>query len=277
MSRVSLSPVAELPADRPIGLGAVWVFCLVTVLLTVSLLFLLPGYGGPAIVVFIPTIVAVTLITLAAGKSQVRARLFHARAWHISLKWLLISLGVALALRLGVSLLGFLLAPSYRWDPGPFSPLLLIVFLFAAAEEIGWRRFALPTLLAHGYRPLTTIMLLGVPWALLHLPLVLPGMLSAGTPILAEFLIIMALSVLLTWVYLAGGNSLSAAVLLHGGQNMIATLNNGLNPVTTSWLMVAVYGAAALLILLLTRGHLGQPAPDARVQAGGLQETTVSG
>jgi membrane protease YdiL (CAAX protease family) len=257
MSRVSLNPVTQVPADRPIGLAAVWVFCLVTVALTVATLFLLPGYAGPALVVFIPTITAVTLITLTAGKSQVRPRLFSVGAWHLSLKWLLISLGVALALRLGVSVLGLLFVPGYPWQPGPFSPLLLMAFLFAAAEEIGWRGFALPALLAHGYRPLTTILLLGVPWALLHLPLVLPGMLSAGTPMLAQFLIMMAMSVLVTWAYLAGGNSLSPAVLLHGGQNIFVILNNGLNPVASGWLMAAVYGAAALLVILLTRGRLG--------------------
>jgi membrane protease YdiL (CAAX protease family) len=161
------------------------------------------------------------------------------------LKWLLISLGVALALRLGVSVLGLLFVPGYQWQPGPFSPLLLMAFLFAAGEEIGWRGFALPALLAHGYRPLTTILLLGVPWALLHLPLVLPGMLSAGTPMLAQFLIMMAMSVLVTWAYLAGG------------QNIFVILNNGLNPVASGWLMAAVYGAAALLVILLTRGRLG--------------------
>jgi membrane protease YdiL (CAAX protease family) len=134
-----------------------------------------------------------------------------------------------------------------------------MVFLFAAGEEIGWRGFALPTLLAHGYHPLTATLILGVPWALLHLPLVLPGMLNAGTPMLAEFLIMMALSVLMTWIYLAGGNSLTAAVLLHGGQNMIAILNNGLDAAATGWLMAAVYGTAALLIILFSKGRLGLP------------------
>lgn len=259
MSRISLNPVTPVPADRPIGLAAVWLFCLVTAALSVAILLLLPGYAGPAIVVFIPTITAVTLITLTAGKSQIRPRLFSRKAWHINLKWLLISLGVALALRLGVSVLGLFFVPGYQWQPGPFSPLLLMVLIFAAAEEIGWRGFALPVLLAHGYRPLPAALLLGVPWALLHLPLVLPGMLSAGTPMLAQFLIMMALSVLVTWAYLAAGNSLSAAVLLHGGQNIFVILNNGLDPVASGWLMAAVYSAAALLIILLTRGNLGQP------------------
>jgi membrane protease YdiL (CAAX protease family) len=162
-------------------------------------------------------------------------------------------------LRLGVGLLGLILVPGYQWDPGPFSPLLLVTFLFAAGEKIGCRGYALPTLLGRGYRSLAAALILGIPWALLHLPLVLPGMMSAGIPMLAQFLIMLALSILVTWAYLAGGNSISPAVLLHGGQNAFVTLNNGLSPVASGWLMVAVYGAAALLIILFTRGRLGLP------------------
>jgi hypothetical protein len=79
----------------------------------------------------------------------------------------------------------------------------------------------------------------------------------------------LALSVMMTWIYLAGGSSLSTAVLLHGGQNVFVFLNGGLSPVASGWLMAAVYGGTALLIILLTRGRLGLP--------DGWRETAVSG
>ncbi len=259
MSELHEGSIEQLTDSRQNDLRGVWIFCGVTVVLTVGLLFLLPGFLGPLIVVIIPTVVGIAVIATTAGRTQVRPRLFSARAWQLSVKWALISLGVALALRLGVSLLGLVLVPGYQWDPGPFSPLLLMTLLFAAGEEIGWRGYALPTLLGRGYRPLAAALILGIPWALLHLPLVLPGMLSAGTPMLAQFLIMLSLSILVTWAFLAGGNSLSPAVLLHGGQNAFVILNKGLSPVASAWLMVAVYGAAALLIILLTRGRLGLP------------------
>jgi membrane protease YdiL (CAAX protease family) len=257
----STSSTAQTLDRRQNDLRAVWVFSLLTLVLTIAILLLLPGYAGAALVVFIPLILAVILISVTDGKSKIRPRLFSRQAWGINLRWLLISLSLALALRLGVSLLGLALIPGYEFQPGPFSPLLLMVFLFAAAEEIGWRGFALPNLLAHGYHPLAATIILGIPWALLHLPLVLPGMLSAGTPMAAQFLIMIALSILISWVYLGGGRSLSAAVLLHGGQNLTVILNNGLDPVASGWLMAAVYGAAALLVILLTRGRLGEDAP----------------
>jgi hypothetical protein len=45
--------------------------------------------------------------------------------------------------------------------------------------------------------------------------------------------------------------------LLHGGQNMTVILNNGLDPVASGWLMAAVYGAVAVIVILLTKGQLG--------------------
>ncbi len=260
MSNLSLNLKTEGIGRQQSEMRAVWVFVLATVTLSVGVLFLLPGIGGLSIVAFIPTILAVTLVRLITGKGQVRSRLFSRNGWRINFKWLLICLGLALALRAGVTVLGLVLVPDYAFQPGAFSPFLLMVFLFAAVEEIGWRGFALPALLAHGFRPLTATLILAVPWALIHLPLVLPGMLSEGTPMFAEFLIILALTVLTTWVYLAGGGSLTAAVLLHGGQNLTVILNNGMGPAATSWLMAAVYSAAAILIILLTRGRMGLPA-----------------
>lgn len=260
MSHLSLNLKAPRTGKRQKEMRAVLIFALAIPILSIGMFYLLPGIGGISIAVFIPTVLAATLIRLTAGKGQVRSRLFSRNAWRIDLKWLLISLGLALALRLGVSLLGLVFVPDYVFQPGAFSPFLLMVFLFAAGEEIGWRGFALPTLLARGIRPMTTALFLAVPWALLHLPLVLPGMLSEGAPMLAQFLIILAIAILTTWVYLSSGSSLTAAVLLHGGQNMTVILNNGLEAAASGWLMAAVYGIAAVLVILLTRGRLGLPA-----------------
>ena len=171
MANLSLNPGRQNLASRQKDLRAVWIFCLVTVVLTVGALFLLPGLAGPAVVVFIPAITAVILISVIAGRSQVRARLFSGKAWRLSLKWLFISLGLGLTLRLGVTLLGLLVAPDYRWQPGPVSPLLVVSLLFAAAEEIGWRGFALPALLNSGYRPLAAAR---EPHALVHQVIQIP-------------------------------------------------------------------------------------------------------
>lgn len=234
---------------------SVVIFCLVVPLVSATAVLLLPTYVGPILVVFVPTLTAVILVALTAGWSQIRKRLFSRAVWHISVKWMFISLGIALGLRLGISLLG--LVRGHPIQPGSFTLLLALTFFFAAGEEIGWRGFALTNLLARGWSPLTAALLLGVPWGLLHLPLTLPGKLSAGTPMLAQFLSIWALSVLITWVYLAAGRSLTAAVLLHCGQNAFVMLNNGLPPVLSGWAMAIIYSAAAVVVILITRSRLG--------------------
>jgi len=262
MSNLTLNLKAQQTDECQREMKAVWIFVLVTLVLSVGILFLLPGVSGPALIVFIPVILAVVLTRFTVGKGQIRPRLFSRQRWGISLKWLVVTLGLALALRVGVSLLGLAIVPNYDFQPDVFSPFLIMVFLFAAGEEIGWRGFALPALLANGFRPLIAALILGIPWALIHLPLTLSGMLSEGTPMAAQFLILMALSVLTAWAYLSSGSSLMAAVLLHGGQNMTVILNNGLDPVSSGWLMAAVYGIAAVIIILLTKGRLGLPAGE---------------
>lgn len=270
MSRSLFNIDLQLPQVQRRELRTVWIFCAITMVLSIILFLLLPGIAGPAVAVFIPTLTAAILIAISSSAGEVRKRLFSTAVWRINLKWALISLGTAVALCLGIILLRLLLAPAYQWQPGPVSPALLLVFLFAAAEEIGWRGFALRTLVENGYAPLTAALVLGVPWALLHMPLVLPGMLNAGAPPVAQLLMLLALSVLITWVYLGAGFSLSAAVLLHGGQNLlgIAVLSVGVSPALAGWLNAAVYCAAALLVILLTRGRLGlQDGPQVITRA----------
>jgi membrane protease YdiL (CAAX protease family) len=144
----------------------VWAFIAITVALSVGLLLLLPGLGGPLVAVFIPTATAVGIIRVTSGRGSARRLLFSAKAWRATCKWLFISLGAALSLRLGVSLAGQVMVAGYRWGPSLPSPLLLALLLFAAGEEVGWRGLALPVLLARGQRPLAaSLFYLDVPAA----------------------------------------------------------------------------------------------------------------
>lgn len=263
MSETSLTPTGKSSLQTFIAANSLWIFITLTVLLTVVVILLpLPVLAGPALVVFIPTILAALLIRVSDGKGQVRSQLFAARRWRTSLKWIAISLGLAVGLRLLVSLLGLVFAPGYQIQPGMVTPLLLITLIFAAGEEIGWRGYALPRMLKLGNSPLASALLLGIPWALLHLPLTLPGKLAEGVPPLAQFLTMLGLSVLTAWLYLAPKGSILAPVLLHGGQNAAVILNDGLPLALNNWLMALVYGVIALLIILFTRGRLGYAGED---------------
>ena len=259
-----------------ISSGVVWVFAAITLLSSLAVLLLLPGLTGPVMVVFIPTAAAVLLIRVGAGRGQVSNLLFTQRAWRVNLKWAVISLGLALVLRLGVGVLGSVVIFEYKFRPGALTPLLLGIFVFAAGEEIGWRGFALPALLARGYRPLTATLLLGAPWALLHLPLAGAGMLNEGWSMWALFVFMMAISVLVSSVYLASGFSTTSAVLFHGGQNVLAVLNDGIDPLKGGWVMVGAYGLAAILVVIATKGRLGMPPEEHRAPNAGANPISLA-
>lgn len=118
-----------------IGSDLVWVFAVVTLVSSLAVLSLLPGLTGPALVVFIPTAAAAALVRLEAGRGQVTNLLFTNRAWRVTLKWTVISLGLALVLRLVVSGAGWLVIPGYEFRPGALTPLLLGIFVLPPARR----------------------------------------------------------------------------------------------------------------------------------------------
>jgi uncharacterized protein len=86
-------------------------------------------------------------------------------------------------------------------------------------EEVGWRGYALPRL-QRRLGPLTASLVLGVVWAGMHLPLwLLPdvGFADQSTPLyIAQ---VMAISVVLAWLYNATGGSLLLTGIAHAAVN----------------------------------------------------------
>ena len=92
-------------------------------------------------------------------------------------------------------------------------------------EEIGWRGYALPRLQARR-SALSASLIIGVIWALWHLPLWLTGAPGRTPSLYAAFVVsVIALSVILTWVYNSSGGSLLVVVLIHATVNLPMTLS----------------------------------------------------
>jgi uncharacterized protein len=95
-------------------------------------------------------------------------------------------------------------------------PLFLVFILTdGLGEELGWRGFALPRMLKRT-GPMLASLVLGVIWALYHLPLFW----TVGRPLYGEsFLILLvelpAMSVLYTWVFQHTAGSALLAILFH--------------------------------------------------------------
>ena len=155
------------------------------------------------------------------------------------------------ALSLGMPLLGAAVFLAFSIVPGS-----------ALGEEIGWRGYALPRLQAR-MSALSASLIIGPIWALWHLPLWLTGA-PGRTPTLyaAFFASVIALSVILTWVYNSTGGSLLMVVLLHATFNLPVTLaidelgNRATVPVLLYFGLTVV--AAIVVVVVAGPAHLSR-------------------
>ena len=236
-------------------------FSALTIVLSFAAYLLpLPREAIPVVMVFIPALMAVALTAVSEGKTGVRTLLAKLTHWRIGIRWVLIALGLALAMRLAMSLIALMLGliPAIQLRPGGLAPAILlavVLFIFALPEELGWRGYALPKLLERR-SPLAAALIIGVLWGFLHLALHLPGMPSAGSPLLPTMLQLIGLSVLITWLYVRTGGNVLLTSLFHAAQSFFVILNDGIPPEQTSWLMAGVYLVLAVVVILLARWGL---------------------
>lgn len=221
--------------------------------LAIPLVLTLPAEVTPLLLVIVPALLAILLTALAEGGKGVSA-LLKKLFLRVSVKWIVIALGLALALRLSVSLCAIFfgwipILQLYPWSPQQFLMIGVFTLFGAIMEELGWRGYALPRLLIHR-SPLVSALIIGIPWGILHLGLILPGQMNAGMPWMATLLFIVALSVVLTWLFINTRGSLFIVVLHHAIQNFLVFLNGGVPPAQSSWLLAAVTVVLALGIII---------------------------
>jgi membrane protease YdiL (CAAX protease family) len=136
--------------------------------------------------------------------------------------------------------------------------LLAAFFLAGTVEEIGWRGVALP-LLQRRFTPLTSGLLVGLAWAVWHLPaFALSGTVQSGWAFGPYFAGLMALSVIMTWFFNASNGSILVAWLIHF---------QAMNPLFTDaqpWDSL-FYVIAAVVIVIVNRKSMLRPGGDAVV------------
>jgi len=166
-----------------------------------------------------------------------------ARYW-----WLFLIFGIPAAMYAGAAVKG-------PFDPFPFSPwyqvfpALAIALFLGPIEEFGWRGLALP-LLQRKYSPFRAGLILGIIWAVWHIPAFLIG----GTPqsawaIAPYFFGIIANSIIMTALFNESRGSLLLAFLMH------FQVNNPIWPDAQPW-DIYLFALIAVLIVLLKRGEM---------------------
>jgi membrane protease YdiL (CAAX protease family) len=239
---------------------------------------LLPFDGGRfstllniAALVLGPTLSALLVTGASDGREGVRRLLGRVVLWRVGLRWYaFVLLGIS-----AIVLVSALVMPgafaSFDASAVPSVLFLYVVaglfFLFAGGpffEEIGWRGFALPRLQGR-YGPLGGTLILGVLWALWHLPLFLIPTWDTphGSPLDVALFVVLAvgIAVVLTWVFNNTKGSVLMTILAHGSFNMGVASAYDLFPtpsVTEGFANFVIgFGVAALVIVCLTRGRLG--------------------
>jgi len=244
--------------------------------------FLLGGFG--------PFLAA--LLVTWIGSDSVRAWVRRIVDWRVAPRWYLAALAVPLLVvaltSVGLAVLGASVDPGLL--PGRVS-LVLVSFVSIALvgggnEEPGWRGLALPKL-QEQYAPVPATLILGVVWALWHLPLLATGptefhglasFVELAPTTGVRILNIVGVAFVLTWIYNATGSVL-LAILAHTGFN---TANSTLVPLplevisagdsTTILLVTTVVLWVVVAVLLVgTRGRLGYdgaPAGNTRTDRG---------
>jgi len=175
-------------------------------------------------------VLAIVLTAIVLGRGALRKLLGRLLIWRVNPFWYLVVVLGPVALAGGVVTLNSVLGgPTLSLG----MPLLGVAFFLAFSifpgsalgEEIGWRGYALPRLQA-GRSALSASLIIGPIWALWHLPLWLTGDPVRTPTLYAAFMVsVIALSVILTWVYNSTGGSLLMVVLLHATYNLPMTLS----------------------------------------------------
>jgi membrane protease YdiL (CAAX protease family) len=201
------------------------------------------------------------------GGAGIRRLLRRIVLWRVGVRWYLFALvGIP-----AITVLGALVLPGVlaTWQAPASSLLLIYPVSFVVSliiggplgEEIGWRGFALPRL-QRAQGPLVGSLILGLLWAFWHLPYF--WMPEWGTPkgttldIVWFVLADVALTIVYTWVFNNTKGSLLIVILVHASNDAFFINQLFRAPIVTDSLVpfVVGFGAAAVLLIILTRGRL---------------------
>jgi membrane protease YdiL (CAAX protease family) len=254
-----------------------WIFLIVEVLAVWGFLPNDPRFIAVVNVFFTfgPTfgaIITTGIIDGRAGLLQLRSRL---KQWHAGWQWyLFIVVGIPAVMLLALIIQPGILASFKGLTPIVFAqyPLYFVVVWFGGGplgEEIGWRGFALPRMQPR-YGSLWGTLLLGIPWAFWHLPQFLTpyqgggpgtGLATFVTDFSLFFVFVMALAIIMTWLFNHTKESIFFAVTTHACVDtpIVVLFPLFLAAGFTSQTLAFAFGlgVVALLIVILTRGKLG--------------------
>jgi membrane protease YdiL (CAAX protease family) len=224
---------------------------------------------------WIPAIAALLAAALTGGRGALRELGSRLVRWRVGWQWYVVVILGPAVFSLAVAGIYTLFGGSWAEAAPPAilaGPLLLLPLFLAIltltdglGEELAWRGFALPRLLTR-YNALVASVVLGVIWALWHLPLLwTEGNGMFHLPVWLLLLDLTAKSILFTWVFLHTRGSVLIAMLFHGATNLFLVSPEVVSTGDFQVAVLAMVGKWVLVgIVLVVAGPrlVRDPRPD---------------
>jgi membrane protease YdiL (CAAX protease family) len=237
--------------------------------------FVLLNPASAPILPWSPIIAAVIVLAITEGRAGVGSLFRATFRWRVKPVWYLAALGIPLVLWVAVASVAAALGA--RPDVTYFADFVLfpITLLTTAivkgplTEEPGWRGFALPRMLER-WSPLTASLILGVIWFVWHVPLLIPD--SGGTqrPLVPYIIVVLSLSVIITWLWSAAGRSVFIAIVFHAAINStgshVVPAFAPADQVTIWWLFAVLLAVVAVRVTFTDAFRRSADAPPMPTQ-----------
>ena len=215
-----------------------------------------------------PFAAALIVTRVCDGRGAVSTLLRSMMQWRVRPLWFVVALVVIPI----VVAIGYVITSDSLVSPRAGAAIVAgllgtyVVYLLGGPlqEEIGWRGFALPRLQLT-LRPLTAALVLGVVHSVWHAPLFLTGEWDTArgnlSALLAYLVLVVSLSIVLSWMTNSTRGSLLIVVLGHSSANWGLLVAAGLtadgNSVPSDWPAAIGLSALAMVIVISTKGRLG--------------------
>jgi membrane protease YdiL (CAAX protease family) len=222
---------------------------------------------------FIPAIVAVVLVRVTRPDPERRGLRSRLTTVRVGLRWYVAAIAILPTIHLAGVELAAVAGGSIAVHPALLAVLPLFL-LTSLGEELGWRGYALPKL-QERMTPLAASLVVGLAWAAFHWVAFLGNHDAPIAYVLVGTAQLMAMSVILTFVFNNARQALPLVVLAHA---MYDTISVGVAPLADTGVPLLAFALSSGVAWVVALGIIAVTGPSLRAaRRSALVGTPVPG